>query len=69
MVNEIIAAIGNVVEAVEINGVLFTLSADAVIRTNDADEGEMIARINYPTLAAAKAVYDYQIAIAKKVSR
>ena len=62
MVNEVIAAIGNVVEANEINGVLFTLSADAVIRTNDVDEGEMIARKNFSSFEAAKAAYAVAVA-------
>jgi hypothetical protein len=68
MVNEVIAAIGNVVESIEVAGVLYTLGADAVVRTNDADEGELVARINFPTFEAAKAAYDVAVADAKAVA-
>ena len=41
----IIKAIGNVLEANEIDGILYTLAADAIVRTNDMDSGMNIARI------------------------
>lgn len=62
MVNEILKAIGNAVESVEIDGVLFTLSADGVVRTNDIDTGFLVDRIAYPTQARAKAAYDAETA-------
>lgn len=67
MVNNILSAIANVVEAHEIDGVLFTLSADAVIRTNDIDSGFIVARIAYPSIEAAKAAFDAEVAKAVAV--
>ena len=51
----ILDAIGNVVAMAAVDGVLFTLSADAVVRVHDLDSGQLVGRTTYPTQAAAKA--------------
>lgn len=62
MVNEVITAIGNVVESSLIGGVLYTLAADAIVRTNDEDTGYNVARIAFPSFDRAKAAYDKAVA-------
>lgn len=66
--NRVIAKIGNVVEAVEVDDVLFTLASDAIVRVNDADTGENIARIAHTSQANAAAAYAVLVAKAKKFS-
>ena len=51
----ILDKIGNVVSSTEIDGVLFTLSADAVVRVHDLDSGQLVGRTTYPTQSQAKA--------------
>jgi len=51
----IVDKIGNVVGMVEIDGVLFTLSADAVVRVHDVESGQLVGRTTYPTQALAEA--------------
>lgn len=62
MVNDVINAIGNVVESIEVAGVLFTLSADAKFRVNDVDSSFLVGLTIYPSQAAAKAAYDAEVA-------
>ena len=47
--------IGNVVSSTEIDGVLFTLASDAVVRVHDLDSGQLVGRTTYPTQSQAKA--------------
>jgi len=72
MTNDIAAAIttkiGNVVSSTEIDGVLFTLSADAVVRVNDLDLGLLVGRTNYPAQAKAEAGYAALVAKARQVA-
>ena len=51
----ILDKIGNVVSMAVVDGVLFTLSADAVVRVHDLDSGQLVGRTTYPTQAQAKA--------------
>tara|TARA_R110000822_G_scaffold33493_3_gene95477 strand:- start:9651 stop:9917 length:267 start_codon:yes stop_codon:yes gene_type:complete len=64
----ITAKIGNVVSSTEIDGVLFTLAADAVVRSNDLDLGLLVGRTNYPAQAQAEAGYAVMIAKARRVA-
>jgi DNA-directed RNA polymerase subunit H (RpoH/RPB5) len=64
----IAAKIGNVIEMVEINGVVYTLAADAVVRVNDADEGEYIHCVRCTSMAQAAAIYAETIATAAKAA-
>jgi hypothetical protein len=64
----IAAKIGNVVASVEIDGVLFTLSADAVVRVNDLDLGLLVGRTNYPAQKQAEAGYAALVSKAWKVA-
>lgn len=68
MVSNILNAIGNVLEAHEIDGVLFTLAADAVIRTNDIDTGFIVARLQYRSQAAAAAAFATAVAKAQALA-
>lgn len=68
MIAEIIAKIGNVEAAVEIDRVLYTLSEDAVIRVNDADEGELVSLVKYPSMERASAAFNETIAKADAAS-
>lgn len=62
MVNEVINAIGNVVESAVIGGVLYTLAADAIVRTNDEDTGYVVDRVTFSSFDRAKAAYDKAVA-------
>lgn len=55
--NAVIAAIGNVVSWQEIDGVIYSLSADAVIRVNDADTGFNVHRVQFGSMEAAEAKF------------
>jgi uncharacterized membrane-anchored protein len=62
MVNEVMNAIGNVVESSLIGGVLYTLAADAIVRTNDEDTGYVVDRVQFASFDRAKAAYDKAVA-------
>ena len=66
--DNVINAIGNVVESEVIGGVLYTLAADAIVRTNDEGTGYIVDRVSFPSFAAAKAAYDKAVADAKRVA-
>jgi hypothetical protein len=67
MVNEVVNAIGNVVECALIGGVLYTLAADAIVRTNDEDTGFVVDRVQFVSFERAKAAYDEAVADALAV--
>jgi hypothetical protein len=62
MVNEVINAIGNVVESSLVGGVLYTLAADAIVRTNDEDTGYNVDRVKFTSFDGAKVAYDKVVA-------
>jgi hypothetical protein len=62
------AKIGNVIEIAEIGGVFYTLAADAVVRVNDADEGDNVSCVRCPSMAIAAILYAETVAAAKMVS-
>jgi hypothetical protein len=66
MVAKVLGAIGNVVESAEIGGVLYTLAVDRVVRVNDADTGDIVYRIQYPTYERAEAAYSKAVEDARK---
>lgn len=64
----IINAIGNVVDFAEIDGVLFTLSADAQVRMNDVDSAILVTRTACPSQAKAEACYASLVSKAKAMA-
>lgn len=64
----IIAAIGNVVDYVEVDGVLFSLSADANVRMNDIDSAILVTRTACASQAQAEAYYAALVAKAKAMA-
>lgn len=64
----ILAKIGNVVASVEIDGILYTVAADAIVRTNDIDSGLNIARVSYPSMVKAESAYADAVAKAELVA-
>lgn len=66
---DVIAAIGNTIAAVEIDSVIYSLAADAVVRVNDADTGFCVNRIAYPSMSKAVAAYNKAVADAEKVAQ
>lgn len=67
MVNNVINAIGNVVESALIGGVLYTLSADAIVRVNDEDTGYVVNRVKFTSFDNAKVAYEKAVADALAV--
>lgn len=64
----IVWKIGNVTDFAEVDGILYTLASDAVVRVNDIDSGLNAARVLYPSFAAAHAGYVAAVAAAVKAS-
>jgi hypothetical protein len=62
MVNEVLNAIGNVVESAVVGGVLYTLASDAIVRVNDEDTGYVVNRIKFASFDRAKAAYHKAVA-------
>jgi hypothetical protein len=62
------AAIGNTVQIVEVDGAIYSLALDRVVRVNDADTGEIVHRISYPTMEGAAASYRRAVADAQAVA-
>jgi hypothetical protein len=62
---EVVAKIGNVAEVEIVDGVIYTLAHDAVVRVNDADTGLIVHRVTCRSFDAAAALFKKTVADAK----
>lgn len=66
--SDILAKIGNVVASAEVDGVLFTLAADAALRVNDLDSGLLVSLVRYRSQASAESGYAALVEKARKMA-
>ena len=60
---------GNIAFWTEIEGVVYSVSRDAVVRTHDAETGLLVDWIRYPSQEKALDVFNRTIEIARRIAR